>query len=621
MSLWIDLLFCVILFGMTASVGKNILKYFKFSFSTDLQEFLIGLGLGTVLFMFTVLVMGFFGWIRTVPAGALLLLGFIFSIKDLIRWIRKILSIRLADRFFKTDLFLKFVIVISLFTAASNLIRANTPPITDDELSYHLYGPKWYIKTGYWKPPPVDHYPNYYPQSMEMIYTVGMLFRRDLTPAMIHFSYGMLSLLALFLISCRIMDIRGALLACVIFSTMPRFTSLIHIAYTDFIVLYLSLAAFECYFQWTETRLRMWIFLCGILMSAALASKLSVPPIALSFFILYCIDAWKLKEFDWKKNLTLWIFVGFCALLFLSPWLIRNHLYKSNLFYPFSPFGLPGDEIMHHLTAALHEPPLVKLKKVFQLPHGILTYDFSQGTGPLFMIWPLIFLFGFRSLNETAKRIIIFSLLHILTTLWILHPVGFNRYILMSHALLSIIASYVFFQLLFYLTPVWNRILKILFIVPMLMPNFAFAAGGAFKRLPYSTGKISREEYLNKFYDQEGYDTILFCNQNLSQKDDIIFFIYGDCSRPYYYDVNLHFCNSMQIMNSRDFETIKPYLDHNGITHILFIKYFGWQKNSDGVWELKSFYRLDWLQDAEKKGLISPIFDNGKAVVYQRVKN
>src|SRR5581483_4167865 len=128
-------------------------------------------------------------------------------------------------------------------------------------------GPKWYAKTGYWKPPPADHYPNYYPQTPEMLYTAALLLRRDMTPAILHFTFGLACGLLVALIARRYGRPTVPLLAFALFYSMPRFTSLTSVAYTDFVILALTLGAFEAYLQWRESGSQRWLLLTCALSS------------------------------------------------------------------------------------------------------------------------------------------------------------------------------------------------------------------------------------------------------------------------------------------------------------------------------------------------------------------
>lgn len=614
MSFLIDLLLAIALLGSMASCGKRLLVRLGFSFSSELQSFVIGLAAGTVMVMFGTLLMGLLGFIQLAPISILVSILFVLGIPDYLRWLKKVYALRPFGWIREQPKFFQLILLVSFIMLIANAIRTNTPPITDDELSYHLYGSKFYAQSGTWKPPPVDHCPNYYPQTPEMLYTIGMLLHRDITPATIHFLFALTSVLLVVLIARRIAEPLFALLAGIIFYTMPRFTSLTHVAYTDFIILLLCLAAFECYLEWQQSNGRRWILLGFVLLSAAITSKFSVLTIFIPYLMFFCFDSWKTKMSP-KEFFKILVFGGTSAILFIAPWFVRNYIYKGNIFYPFSFFGTAGDDIFNWHLQSSHAGFATKLRTIFLAPHHLLTFDFSQGTGPILMLFPLIFLA--KPIPSLVWRIFIFSALHIILSILKLHGAGTFRYVLMSHALLSIVAGLGIGNFLNQATPRASILLKTMIVCSLLFPHLAFAAGGAIKRFSYFIGKMSREAYLQKFYDQEGYDTVIFCNQKLP-KDAKILLIYADVARPYYYNADLVFCNSIKIMNSPDYKTIQPYLDQNGITHVLFMKYFSWQKDAEGVWELMDLFRMPWLKEGEEKSYFVPIFDNGKAILFKR---
>ena len=612
-NLFLDVALCVLVLASLASLGRRMLSAFSLPTDPPLWAFSAGLAAGISVFMFFMLLLTFAGLLRSyyvLPVYALLLIG---GSKDIYGWTRKAFSSRPDKFFLDQELFVKIALLLFLITAASNLIRSNAPPITDDELSYHLYAPKSYVKTGSWAPPPVDHYPNYYPQSPEIIYASLMLFRRDITPAIFHFLLGIACLAPLFLIARRFMSGKYALLACIIFYTMPRFTSLTYLAYTDMFILLISLAALEMYLLWRQTENRRWLYACALLLSSALAGKLSALAMVFAFGAMYVLDDWGSGK-NFRKVFSLFIFAVICTFILYLPWFLRNYIYKGNIFYPFSFFGTKGDEMAKIIQASESIGRMGKLKMLLCLPYTIFTYDFSQGSGPLLMFFPLAFFL--RPLPGTAKKILLFSFFQIIGCLALLHYVGFHRYILMSHALLACVAAFAFCAVEECSPRMLSFFFKSAFIAALIMPCLTFSLGGAMKRLPFTTGKISRDGYLQKYYDQEGYDTVLFCNKNLP-KNARILLIYGDCSRPYYYEKDLVFLNSVKTMNSAGLTAITPYLEEQGITHVLLVNYFGWQKDPGGVWTWTSgLFKLSWLKDGEDKGFFRKIFDNGKAEIY-----
>src|SRR5205814_1148691 len=148
-------------------------------------------------------------------------------------------------------------------------------------------------------------------------------------------------------------------------------------------------------------------------------------------------------------------------------------------------------------------------------PHHLATFDFSQGGGPILMLFPFLFLA--RPFPSSVWRILIFCALQISISILTLHSAGMFRYTLISVALLSCLAGAGIGVFLEQASPFLRNALKAMVLIPLVWPHLAFAAGGALKRKAYALGRISREEYLQKFYDQEGYDTVIFCNKNLSK--------------------------------------------------------------------------------------------------------
>jgi len=86
--------------------------------------------------------------------------------------------------------------------------------------------------------------------------------------------------------------------------------------------------------------------------------------------------------------------------------------------------------------------------------------------------------------------------------------------------------------------------------------------------LPYITGKISRDDYIERFRPE--FRVIRFANQNLPETAKILALFIGN--RGYYFDRELFFGQGWfkkQIKHANSPNAIKTSLKKNGITHLL----------------------------------------------------
>ncbi len=77
------------------------------------------------------------------------------------------------------------------------LLMCCVPPVSRDALTHHLFVPKLYVQKGSVIELP-DVIPSYYPQLLDLIYCIPIIFNYDIVPKYIHFSFALLTALLIF---------------------------------------------------------------------------------------------------------------------------------------------------------------------------------------------------------------------------------------------------------------------------------------------------------------------------------------------------------------------------------------------------------------------------------------
>ena len=95
----------------------------------------------------------------------------------------------------KYTVFTCFVIGCALFICL--ILLASVPPVSRDALTHHLAVPKLYVQQGgiYELQ---DILPSYYPQLLDLLYCIPMVFNNDIVPKYIHFFFALLTALIIF---------------------------------------------------------------------------------------------------------------------------------------------------------------------------------------------------------------------------------------------------------------------------------------------------------------------------------------------------------------------------------------------------------------------------------------
>lgn len=285
---------------------------------------LVGLGLGAL------------GLLRTWLLWLLTVVGLAFTGQRLWRMLCLFWADpgwRPRDRF--ETLLARYCAAVLLLTLAWAL----TPPTAWDGLVYHLTGPKLYLAEGVVSHPFDLPYLGF-PQLVEMLFAWAMGLTGERAAAVIHWSYGLLGVLALVGAGRRWLGGAAAWLAAAMLLSAPSMILLMGWPYVDLaLVLYVTLA-FLALARFCEggSQARRWLVLSGVFSVLAMSTKYTamavVPAVGLA---LLASRTWKSgypvsSIRPAARDLFLW-----CAsvLIVWLPWLFKNLLLTGNPTYPF----------------------------------------------------------------------------------------------------------------------------------------------------------------------------------------------------------------------------------------------------------------------------------------------
>lgn len=231
----------------------------------------------------------------------------------------------------------KVVLSIILVIAGFGFINALTPAWDYDGLMYHLVGPKLFLEAGRIFPFPDNWYVNG-PFTIEMVFSLGLAFRDDVLPKLIHFSLATLYILTSYFLAKRLLNREGAWLSVALIMGIPTLPILAGFAYIDlgwsaFEVL--ALLAFVIWFQDKDSR---WLLLSGLMCGLAMGSKyVGLMGFGLLGLVILAIDL----RSGWRKLIKTILVFSVPAVLVASPWYLKNIIWFTNPVYPLY-FGGPG---------------------------------------------------------------------------------------------------------------------------------------------------------------------------------------------------------------------------------------------------------------------------------------
>lgn len=469
------------------------------------------------------------------------------------------------------------LILSGLITAI--VIMASVPPVSRDALTHHLAVPKIYVKNG-----GITELPHiivsYYPQLLDLLYCIPMMFDNDIIPKYIHFSFALLTALLIFLFLSKRLNAFYAWFGALFFLTLPVIVKLSVTVYVDLGLIFFSTAALLSLIQWRETGFKLrWLLISGISCGLAMGCKYNG---LVTCFILSALIPWLyFRGYDnpgkpirdgsaqGRRRRAEAQALGYAILFLLislsvfSPWMVKNYIWTRNPVYPlynafFTSRTGPGPEnaseepSMNHFLLrkiiykeSLLETLTIPIRIFFQGEDDNPRY-FDGRLNPLLFFLPLFaFYRKSDSLGDCADKrlLLLFSVLYILVVFfrqdmrirWI-GPGIPPLVILSAWGLKNILdrlgqkkGDYPF---------AWMKktgpVLVLAPIAVLFLMNIVYVARlyRAIDPMPYLTGRVTRDAYIERFRPE--YPALVWANRHLIGQIRILALFLGN--RIYYSD-------------------------------------------------------------------------------------
>lgn len=213
------------------------------------------------------------------------------------------------------------------------MVSCYLPPTTHawDALAYHLAAPKIFVREAGIHLLPTQHHSNF-PFTVEMLFTVGLMFDGYVAANLVHLSLLVILVLAVAEFGARYFGrLAGASAALLLVST-PVVHWEATVAYIDLgLALYVFLAIYALILAQTEqTGSASFIGLSGAMAGWAIGVKyLALIPLALFALIIFCQRG--------TGNRLRRVVIFICVSVVIGcPWYIKNALWVHNPVYPFA---------------------------------------------------------------------------------------------------------------------------------------------------------------------------------------------------------------------------------------------------------------------------------------------
>jgi hypothetical protein len=358
------------------------------------------------------------------------------------------------------------IILIALFAMACvNLVGALGPELGFDALWYHLTLPKIWLSEHLIRflPGTVFRY-SVMPKLTETLYTASVALGSAVPAKLIHFSFGILTLIPLYQISRKYLSLSLSLLVLLVFYSNLVVGWQSTTAYVDLVRNFFEILAFKLF-------LDKKIYHSAVILGLAVCVKL----IALSslpiFVILLISQKYKLNHL-----------ISFILITFLipAPWFIHAFITTGNPVYPvFSPV----------YEKIIFSPKITDLWALFT--------SSPDPVSPVYIIlFPLVFFIGRKLWSRGVIPIFLYCLFSLIS--WLILPrTGGGRFILPYLPVFSLAAVIIYNQIGDKL--IKKTVITIMFIVFCSSLIYRFAANT--KYLPVITGRQSQSEFLSRRLD------------------------------------------------------------------------------------------------------------------------
>ncbi|MDO8621282.1 MAG: glycosyltransferase family 39 protein [Candidatus Levybacteria bacterium] len=313
--------------------------------------------------------------------------------------------------------FVLITLIVSL--ALVNLIGAFGPELGFDALWYHLTLPKIYLVNH-----DILHIPGgllYYssmPKLTEMIYVGALSFGNELVVKLVHFSFGIISLIALYNLSRNFLNKTYSLITVLIFYSNLVVAWQSTTAYIDLARTFFEIMALFGFINWWKSKNKKWLMESAVMMGLAISTKLLAIGSLIIFSALIALFFFyhKRSAISFAKSLSVYWFI---SLLIPLPWFVFSFIHTGNPVYPFFTNLYKIGLNLQFINPFIHR---------------------SDSISIVYIIIPFVFPFVFTKFKSGMRIVSLYSILAF--AIWYLTPkTDWGRFIMPYLPAFSIVCS------------------------------------------------------------------------------------------------------------------------------------------------------------------------------------
>ena len=329
-TFWTLIVTLLLLFN-AYSIGKHILFWIELKSIDEVDELLLGTGLGLgglgLLGLIISLVQ-----IAQPPIFYILLFistGFFLVNRDAARMraALRVLGTHWNLSFSQLNLFSKFAVVLPF---VFSFLLALAPQFEAfDALLYHLAQPARVLQDGGIRLLDIPHF--WFPNLTENLYLWALAFGSERAAQMMHLTWGTLTALLLWRWAVKLWGVEIGRKTLLLLAAIPSLPMLASWAYADLALIFYAVATLYALTSFEATKSSACLSTAGIMAGLAMAVKYTSFTVPLSAGLLLLL--WRRNGFS--QALTHAAQFSLIALIVAVPWYARNAIMMGNPFYPF----------------------------------------------------------------------------------------------------------------------------------------------------------------------------------------------------------------------------------------------------------------------------------------------
>ena len=583
-----------------AGLGHRVCQSLKLAFASTAEQFCFCLFSGTGVFGLLLLGIGILGLFK--PWIILLVIALVIVIcRHNMIGVLHVLSqgLRFALSTPQTKLLTALFVSLLLFLA----LRATSPPLSADEVIYHLPATQRFVDQGR-VGPNFDNALGNVPFLVHMIYVLFLMAKSDISAKLFGFFLAVAVALSLYAFCARYLSRSVGAVAMFLFFCAGM---VVEVAVTARIDVSLAGMLFLCtyaMFNYLETKTVSWLLTSALFAGFSLGIKPSALIWLVSLGLLSLVEQIRTNQNRLRKVLANAAIYCCLSAAVASPWYLKNYVWFGNPVYPFvtgelAQFGQSGNryfneqdhqKLEQHFEEVRQSDPLLvasldqelssardarpsrhplRIWEYFTQPNKYLMAEPRHYPNYLFLLAPLLL---FLPRQRIVLWLFVVSVVCVFATAynsWI------ARYQLPAYPALTIVSAFV-------LSHISNQIRQRLALAPLISVYvialaLSFVIGSAavairqFDLLAYLRGSISRSQFDSRLTYHKPID---FINRKLPADARVICIgaqmNYG-IQRPYLTDESWFATKwRRMLVKNGNLDDLHKDLKSQGFTHVLY---------------------------------------------------